>query len=122
MVQSILLLNNDNTHYAAQVSASRLAASDEEEMTQPSQAAGGGSATAAEAAARARGKLVSALMKRHLVEQVVPVLVELRRLLAEVRYSQTWSNLVKVDWVDFVLGIFRPVLHHCRDCRALSGR
>jgi hypothetical protein len=28
---------------------------------------------------------VSALMTRHLVEQVVPVLVELRRLLAEVR-------------------------------------
>ncbi|WIA29655.1 hypothetical protein OEZ86_012141 [Tetradesmus obliquus] len=68
------------------VSASRLAASDEEEMTQPSQAAGGGSATAAEAAARARGKLVSALMKRHLVEQVVPVLVELRRLLAELKH------------------------------------
>jgi hypothetical protein len=73
---------------AAQVSASRLAAADDDELTQPSQAgagAGGGSATAAEAAARARGKLVSALMKRHLVEQVVPVLVELRRLLAEVK-------------------------------------
>ncbi|KAF6260358.1 non-SMC mitotic condensation complex subunit 1-domain-containing protein [Scenedesmus sp. NREL 46B-D3] len=69
------------------VSASRLAAQDEDEPTQPSQAtAGGGSATAAEAAARARGKLVSALMKRHLVEQVVPVLVELRRLLAELRH------------------------------------
>jgi hypothetical protein len=72
-----------------QVSASRLAAADDDEMTQPRQAAGGaggGSATAAEAAARARGKLVSALMKRHLVEQVVPVLMELRRLLAEVRW------------------------------------
>lgn len=73
-----------------QVSASRLAAADEDEPP-PTQAgagaaaaAAGGSATAAEAAARARGKLVSALMKRHLVEQVVPVLVELRRLLAEV--------------------------------------
>jgi hypothetical protein len=77
------------------VSASRLAAQDEEELTQPSsQAAGGGSATAAEAAARARGKLVSALMKRHLVEQVMPVLVELRRLLAEVsRWSNFWSNI-----------------------------
>jgi hypothetical protein len=89
---------------AAQVSASRLAAQDEEELTQPSQAAGGGSATAAEAAARARGKLVSALMKRHLVEQVVPVLVELRRLLAEVgqSFGQTWSNarvIIHVVWL-----------------------
>lgn len=73
-----------------QVSANRLAAHDEDELpaTQGGSAAGGGSATAAEAAAGARGKLVSALMKRHLVEQVVPVLVELRRLLAEVgRYK-----------------------------------
>lgn len=72
-----------------QVSANRLAAHDEEELpaTQGGSAAAGGSATAAEAAARARGKLVSALMKRHLVEQVVPVLVELRRLLAEVGCS-----------------------------------
>jgi hypothetical protein len=69
------------------VSASRLAAQEDEELPGGSQGAvaAGGSATAAEAAAKARGKLVSALMKRHLVEQVVPVLVELRRLLAEVR-------------------------------------
>lgn len=68
------------------MSANRLAAHDEDELPAPQggSAAAGGSATAAEAAARARGKLVSALMKRHLVEQVVPVLVELRRLLAEV--------------------------------------
>ncbi len=73
------------------MSASRLAAHDEDEPA-PGSGAGGagapgaasGSASAAEAAARARGRLVSALMKRHLVEQVVPVLVELRRTLAEV--------------------------------------
>jgi hypothetical protein len=76
-----------------QVSASKLAAHDDDESASKGSAAiaagvgGGGSATAAEAAACARGKLVSALMKRHLVEQVVPVLVELRRLLAEVRLA-----------------------------------
>lgn len=56
-----------------QVSPSRLAATEDEELPSGSQLAGaasGGSATAAEAAAKARGKLVSALMKRHLVEQV----------------------------------------------------
>jgi hypothetical protein len=63
------------------VSASRLAADDEEEAPRPGAGAGGG----AEAAARARGRLVSAMMKRHLVESVVPVLVELRRLLGEAR-------------------------------------
>ncbi|KAF8073170.1 Ncapd3 [Scenedesmus sp. PABB004] len=71
------------------VSASRLAATDDDELPAPGGGPGGpgaGSATAAEAAARARGKLVSALMKRHLVEQVVPVLVELRRLLAEAKH------------------------------------
>jgi hypothetical protein len=57
----------------AQVSPSRLAATEDEDLPTGSQLAGaasGGSATAAEAAAKARGKLVSALMKRHLVEQV----------------------------------------------------
>jgi hypothetical protein len=55
------------------VSPSRLAATEDEDLPTGSQLAGaasGGSATAAEAAAKARGKLVSALMKRHLVEQV----------------------------------------------------
>eukprot|EP00775_Hariotina_reticulata_P011091 gene11092-11246_t len=75
------------------VSASKLAAHDDDDPASKGSAAtaagvggGGGSATAAEAAASARGKLVSALMKRHLVEQVVPVLVELRRLLAEAKH------------------------------------
>lgn len=58
---------------AVQVSPSRLAATEDDDLPTGSQLAGaasGGSATAAEAAAKARGKLVSALMKRHLVEQV----------------------------------------------------
>lgn len=83
------------------MSANRLAAHDEDELpaTQGGSAAAGGSATAAEAAARARGKLVSALMKRHLVEQVVPVLVELRRLLAEVCSSmpQICHSIFRID-------------------------
>ena len=70
-----------------QVTASRLANEDEDE---PPRAAGGGLAgapapTGAEAAARVRGRFVSAMMKRHLVEGVVPVMVELRRLLGEAR-------------------------------------
>lgn len=55
------------------MSPSRLAATEDDDLPSGSQLAGaasGGSATAAEAAAKARGKLVSALMKRHLVEQV----------------------------------------------------
>jgi hypothetical protein len=59
--------------WCLQVSPSRLAATEDDELPSGSQMAGvaaGGSATAAEAAAKARGKLVSALMKRHLVEQV----------------------------------------------------
>ncbi|GBF90548.1 hypothetical protein Rsub_03119 [Raphidocelis subcapitata] len=74
------------------VTASRLAVDDEEEAgARAGGAAGAGDAagaaapTGAEAAARARGRLVSAMMKRHLVEGVVPVLVELRRMLAEAR-------------------------------------
>jgi hypothetical protein len=63
-----------------QVTASRLAADEEEDAPR---AAGAG--TGVEAAAHARGRLVSAMMKRHLVESVVPVMVELRRLLAEAR-------------------------------------
>ncbi|KIY91854.1 Condensin-2 complex subunit D3 [Monoraphidium neglectum] len=81
------------------VTASRLATGDDEE------AAAGGlngpAGTGAEAAARARGRLVSAMMKRHLVESVVPVMVELRRLLGEARsplmgdLMATFSALLK---------------------------
>jgi condensin-2 complex subunit D3 len=46
----------------------------------------GSGAGPAEAAARARGRLVSSMMRKHLVESVVPVLVELRRLLQEQRH------------------------------------
>jgi hypothetical protein len=73
-----------------QVTASRFAGAEEEEGPGGSsqQGAGGAAAGAGGAAAmvRARGKVISALMKRHLVESVVPVLVELRRLLMEVRH------------------------------------
>lgn len=52
------------------MTASRLAAGDEDETAGGLNSMGG-----AEAAARARGRLVSAMMKRHLVESVVPVMV-----------------------------------------------
>jgi hypothetical protein len=77
-------------------------------------AASGGSATAAEAAAKARGKLVSALMKRHLVEQVVPVLVELRRLLAEVHSGGGGAVMV---WVGVLGGVERA--ERCRYDRCI---
>ena len=62
------------------VTASKLAATDDDGAGAgeggPAAAAGGG-----EAAARARGRLVGALIKRHLVEGVVPLLVELRHIM-----------------------------------------
>eukprot|EP00798_Chlamydomonas_sp_ICE-L_P019509 gene19509-26180_t len=66
----------------AQVSASRLAAADEDEMS----SAMGASQATAEGVARARGKLVSAMMKKHLVESVVPLLIELKHMLQEKRH------------------------------------
>ena len=67
-----------------QVTASKLSSEDDEPPA--GAAAGGGGGGLPEAAVRARSKLVSALMKRHLVEGVVPVMVELRRMLTEEKH------------------------------------
>jgi condensin-2 complex subunit D3 len=74
------------------VSAQRLAGgggagADDEDAGGGGSGLGAGGGGGAEAAAqRARGRLVSSMMRKHLVESVVPVLVELRRLLQEQRH------------------------------------
>lgn len=68
--------------HVSQVTASRLASTDDDDAT----ASQGAAATGSEAAARARGKLVSQMMKKHLVEAVVPVLVELKRMLTDAKH------------------------------------
>ena len=63
-------------HVSTQVSTSRAAADDDEP-----------SAAAAAAVGAAKGRLVSAMMKKHLCEAVVPVLIELKRLLERRRHA-----------------------------------
>ena len=81
-----------------QVTASRLAATDDEDSAAVAAAGAAGGTQAAMAAAgamegvaRARGRLVSAMMKKHLVESVVPLLIELKHTLQVRRGDQEFS-------------------------------
>ena len=68
------------------VTANKLAATDDDGLGGggdggATMGGGGGGGAAAEGVAKARGRLVGALIKRHLVEGVVPLLVELRHMM-----------------------------------------
>lgn len=96
------------------MSAAKLSAGGEEE---------GDASAAGEAVAKARGKLVSAMMKKHLVESVVPVMVEIRRQLVEARHPllgalmAALAALLKVRGAGYT-GKPRP-LHLSCDCLPL---
>ncbi|GFH23396.1 Cnd1 domain-containing protein, partial [Haematococcus lacustris] len=70
------------------VSTSRMVAGDEDALMAAAggEAAGAGATQAVAEVAKAKGKLVSAMMKKHLVESVVPLLVELKAMLSETRH------------------------------------
>jgi hypothetical protein len=106
------------------VSANKLASPGEEEDVSSQ---GGGAELA-----RVKGKLVSAMMKKHLVEAVVPVLVELRRMLGEARHPLLGALLAttaallkeyKAEVEDILVADKQVGAGLCRAglCRAVQG-
>ncbi|KAF5842057.1 non-SMC mitotic condensation complex subunit 1-domain-containing protein [Dunaliella salina] len=68
------------------VSASRMVAGDEDALMASGVMGGEGATQAVAEVAKAKGKLVSAMMKKHLVESVIPLLIELKHMLQEARH------------------------------------
>lgn len=106
----------------AQVNANKLASGGDDEAEEAGGAAG--------EMAKARGKLVSSMMKKHLMETVVPVIIEIRRLLTETRHPLLGSlmaclaALLKVRRALTVVVLFQPAAimsDEMQPCGSLSA-